>query len=552
MRWEETVNKRRCLPRGENRIFSLRRAARWTLLVMLTAGIVVTTKQVAFSQTTSPSLPQSEDQSKASAQSQGGTQSQAQEMTVAIQELQQQVRELRSVVADVRSQAEQYRAETEALRKELRASAGHNSMDTAAPQASIADERGSATAEQRVNTEDDTTLLNRKIDEQQQIKVESASKYRVRLSGIVLMNMFSNRGAVDNLDVPIYAAPSSASTVKSLGATLRQSELGLEVFGPQLFGAKTSGEVQFDFSGGFPNTPDGVNYGLVRLRTGSMRMDWSDTSVVAGQDGLFFSPLSPTSFASLAVPAFAYAGNLWGWIPQVRVEHRFQVGQTQKITIQAGVLDNLAGEPPYVPFDRQSQPGEATAQPAYAARTSWSSTLHDRPLTIGVAGFYGRQDWGSGRRIDGWAGLADWSFPIIPRWILSGEFYRGRAIGALGGAIGQSVLFGGNPTNPSTRIQALQSIGGWSQLKYTPISKLEFNGAFGLDNPLARDLHVFNGGIGIYGSALAQNRSGLLNFVFRPRSNLLFSAEYRHLHTLEIYGATNTAEQFNVSTGIMF
>ena len=39
---------------------------------------------------------------------------------------------------------------------------------------------------------------------------------------------------------------------------------------------------------------------------------------------LYVSPLSPTSFASLAVPAFGYAGNLWGWIPQVRVEHRIR------------------------------------------------------------------------------------------------------------------------------------------------------------------------------------------------------------------------------------
>ena len=92
--------------------------------------------------------------------------------------------------------------------------------------------------------------------------------------------------------------------------------------------------------------PNGVNFGLVRLRIASMRMDWNNTSIVAGQDNAFFSPLSPTSFASLAVPAFSYAGNLWGWIPQVRIEHRFDLSEGQSITLQGGIMDNVTGELP--------------------------------------------------------------------------------------------------------------------------------------------------------------------------------------------------------------
>src|SRR5260370_7151238 len=76
------------------------------------------------------------------------------------------------------------------------------------------------------------------------------------------------------------------------------------------------------------------------MQTASLRMDWQHTSVVAGQDSLFVSPLSPTSFASLATPAFAFAGNLWGWTPQLRVEHRFSVSDQQTLTVQAGTLAN--------------------------------------------------------------------------------------------------------------------------------------------------------------------------------------------------------------------
>jgi hypothetical protein len=162
-----------------------------------------------------------------------------------------------------------------------------------------------------------------------------------------------------------------------------------------------------DFSGGFPGTGNGVNFGIVRLQTANLRFDWENTSVVAGQDALFISPLSPTSFASLATPTFAFGGNLWAWTPQFRVEHRFLISDQQTITMQAGVLDNLDWENPQDPFYRSAQAGELSGQPAYAFRTAWSRPVKEHPLSFGVAGYYGRQDWTWARYIDAWAAMAD-------------------------------------------------------------------------------------------------------------------------------------------------
>ena len=58
--------------------------------------------------------------------------------------------------------------------------------------------------------EEDSQLLNSKINDQYQTKVEAASKYRIRLSGIVLLNVFNNHGSVDNQDFPTWAIPTSA------------------------------------------------------------------------------------------------------------------------------------------------------------------------------------------------------------------------------------------------------------------------------------------------------------------------------------------------------
>jgi hypothetical protein len=401
--------------------------------------------------------------------------------------------------------------------------------------------------------EEETQLQAGKVDEQHQTKVESASKYRVRLSGMALLNLFSNRGTVDNQDVPNVAlAPGPFDARGNFGGTLRQSEIGLEVFGPRLAGARTTGDIQFDLGGGFPDTANGVTSGLFRLRTGTMRLDWSHTSVVAGQDNIFFSPLSPTSFASLIVPAFNYVGNLWAWVPQVRIEHRFDVTSTSSLTLQGGILDNLTGESPSFQSQRVPQAGERSSQPGYGLRVAWTRSAFGQPVTIGIGGYYSRQDWGFNRHVDGWAGTADWDVPLGRWFSLSGEFYRGGAVGGLGGGIGRSVVFSGLPTDPATRVRGLDSVGGWSQMKFKPTSRWEFNGAFGFDNALAEDLRALGVNESNSDSTPARNRSSFINFIYRPYSNLLFSTEYRRLWTFPANGNSHTADQVNLMMGVLF
>jgi hypothetical protein len=486
----------------------------------------------------------------------------------AVQDLQEQVRQLREIVIELRAESKQYRAETAELRRELQSSRRAISADGEDAQITDRDAIGtnlgsmpSASAagvksglERVAALEETTQLLGGKLDEQYQTKIESASKYRVRLSGIVLMNLFSNRGATDNQDFPQWAIPGAfAPSSANLGASLRQSELGLEVFGPRLLGARTSGDLQVDFAGGYPQTSNGANFGLLRLRIARMRMDWNKTSVVAGQDNLFFSPLSSDSLASLAVPALAYQGNLWGWVPQVRVEHRFDFSDDQEVTLQAGVLDNVTGEPPPIlQVDRVAPAGERSGQPAYAFRAAWSRKFLGRPMTLGAATYYSRQNWGFTRRADGWAGMTDWAIPLPSRFEFSGELYRGRAIGGFGGGVGRSVLFSGSPSDYTSQVHPVASIGGWSQLKFRATKKLEFNGSFGLDNPLAEDLLIFPSSQSYIAPSLAQNRASIVNFIYRPRSDLLLSTEYRHLKTFIIDQGSETAEQINLSMGILF
>jgi hypothetical protein len=481
-------------------------------------------------------------------------------------EFDSQVRELRTLVAEMRAENAQSRAEMRELRQELGEmkklltpmvpAASGPTLDRTTPSDAQAAAQTSPAADLSTRIqklEESTQLLGSKVDEQYQTKVETAAKYRARVSGIILMNAFRNVGGSDNLDLPNYAQPvSPGSSQASFGATLRQTEIGLELFGPTVAGAKTSADLQFDFAGGFPNTPNGVNFGVAALQTASLRLDWANTSVIAGQDSLFISPLSPTSFASLAIPAFAYAGNLWAWTPQIRVEHRFHLANDQTVTLQAGILDNLDWQPPTDSYYRSASAGEASGQPAYAARTAWSRLLFGHTLSFGAAGYYGRQNWSADRYLDAWAGMTDWRVPILPRLTLSGEFYRGRGVGGIGAGIDQTVVFGGDSAYSSSPIRGVNSAGGWTQLKFQITPKLELNGALAQDDAFTANIRGFSIDAYNFGPILGRNRGLLSNLVYRPRSDLLLSAEFRRLRTYPVYDASSATNQLNLAMGILF
>ncbi len=499
-----------------------------------------------------------------------------------VHQLQEQVRELQAAVAGMRSDWQRARAETSELRRELQeiratavqpnaalrnavvkvetSSSGaaaetlqNGAQDQEKQDQSEIQKEDQKKSEHVASLEEEYQLLSGKVDDQYQTTVESASKYRVRLSGIVLMNLVSNQGVVDSIDLPTlaYAKPPGDSG-GSFGATLRQSEIGLEAFGPTVAGARTTADLQLDLAGGFPSVPNGINSGLMRLRTATLRMDWTNTSVVVGQDAIFFSPGSPTSFAMLAIPALSNAGNLWGWVPQIRVEHRVALGNASSLIFQGGILDPVSGEAPGTGYYREPGPGEASRQPAYGTRVAWTRNVFGQPLHLGVGGYYSRQDYGFGRNVDGWAGMTDIELPLGHQLSLSGKFYRGRAVGGLYGAFGQSVLFSGDPTYANTQVQALNSIGGWAQLKYRPENKWEFNTAFGIENPYASDLRYFEYPVSYGDPSLARNLGSFVNMIYRPRSDLLFSAEYRHLTTYSVSGDGNNAGHLNLMMGVLF
>jgi hypothetical protein len=98
----------------------------------------------------------------------------------------------------------------------------------------------------------------------------------------------------------------------------------------------------------------------------------------------------------------------------------------------------------------------------------------------------------------------------------------------------------------------LNSTGGWTQAKFRQNERLEWNGAVGQDTVLAKDLRAVPLVQQSYLASLARNRSAFVNFIYRPRSDLLFSVEYRRLQTFTIGGSLESADHINLGMGVLF
>jgi hypothetical protein len=185
---------------------------------------------------------------------------------------------------------------------------------------------------------------------------------------------------------------------------------------------------------------------------------------------------------------------------------------------------------------------------------AWTHGAGDHALTLGIGGYYSRQNYGASRSTDAWAGTADWNAPLGKHFAWSGEFYRGRALGGLGGAEGRSVLFDGPESNPTSDMIGLNDVGGWTQLKFQVTEAIEFNAAYGQDNPFTRDLRWgYSYSPAGYGySSIGKNQNVMFNVIFRPRSDLLFALEYRYLDTLQVTYPASMAGTINLSMGVLF
>lgn len=475
------------------------------------------------------------------------------------EELKRRITAISDALAETQKQIEQSQRQMQQLRKELEelrnqmAAAGAGPAVPASTAPTNLSEPATVSIEERQQT---TEAAVKVLD---QVKVESASKYRVRLTGLILFNGFLNRGVPDNVDLPAVALRATATSGSgSLGGGVRQTVFGVEAEGPRVFNARTSAAVYFDFFDGLAYTTYNTSAGMARIRTARIDLDWQNDSLEVGLATPLISPLSPTSYATVAEPSLAGAGNLWTWAPQLRYAHRFAVNRDDRLQLEFGLWDPSSAGYNSNQLFRMASPGELSEQPAYESRISYAAR-GGKNAEVGAGGYYNREAYpgyaGSNytEHLDSWAAAADWRIPFARYFQLSGEGYRGRAIGGLGGGLYKDVVTGTSPVSGASVLQGLNAAGGWAQLKTRFTEEFELNAAMGLDDGFARDFHaVVQSPTASAMQLRARNRIFVGNFIYRPKTYIILSPEYRRIWSWPINAAVNTLNVYTMSVGFEF
>jgi len=382
--------------------------------------------------------------------------------------------------------------------------------------------------------------------------VTSQSRVPVTVYGNILLNAFFDTSLNNIEDIPLFAGKKSSDPFpndKSFAMTARQSRLGVRYQGPEVMGAKVSGQVEVDFFGGKTALGNGINMDLLRLRLALGRLDWTNFSLVAGQDWSIFAPLNPTSFASYAIPAMSASGNPWIRSPQIRAEIRHDLSDTTKLQWQIAATDPNVGDYQTAQFLTVRTPGigERGRMPALDTRLGFDDTVEGRDFAFGVSSHYGRgKDVGTigslsvVRPVDSWGVALDWSLPFSKYFALTGEAYEGRALGIFSVASGESV---GAVATPGEH--GVFSRGGWAQAQFNLNPKWQVNLAYGIDQPRASELPV---------GTRDRNQTYMGNLMYKLNTSVTFAWEYRRFLTdfRNQLAADNRGDQANLAVVYSF
>jgi len=470
------------------------------------------------------------------------------------QAVEQQINDLKSAMATTQAQLEQSQRQLEQMKQQLNTlelriagggPAGTSQASAVAP-ASPATEQGPA--EKLSAAVDDLreqqSMQASQIATQDQTKVESESRYPVKITGLLLFNAFTNTRAVDLPATPSVSLFGPGTT----GATVRQTILGFDARGPHLAGAESYADLRIDFDG-IPQQEVGVgsytgayssNATFLRIRTAHAGLQWKHTGAFFSLDRAIFNPDTPTSLTAVAVPALAWSGNLWTWNPQVGVKQTVPLSPSRDLQFEAALVD--VGQSPATP--RLPSTGTAGAVPTSAEASRWpgldahiallGSTLREAGNRIGIGGHVAPLQDPTGRRFTSWAGTADAHFVLPAGLSLSANAYRGLALGGLGAGAYKDFLYYVEPDTGTYYFRPLDDIGGWAELKEQVNQRLEFNAAIGLDNGFANELRPYAIPGGNYYQNLARNRTATGNVIFKPSAYLLFSIEYRRIKSWSV------------------
>jgi hypothetical protein len=400
-------------------------------------------------------------------------------------------------------------------------------------------------------------LLREQVATESAAQVRMRSRVQLELSARVIMNSYRSVGNLQGSDAPVLANPerprdpvNGSAGRTNLGLTFRQTLLGATATMDSVLGATVVADVEFDLSARAQD-PTPPLFPEPRLRTARVFLTWPRTDVMLGMETPLISDLNPISSAGVGVPVFATAGNLWNWLPQLRVTRTLYTregARAMSLAVQGALMSPYVNEKHLANLTGPDA-GALSGRPALESRVRlrWGEG-HDAVAAQGVLTTGGEIGVGGHRSalraagdstLSAWATSVDARIALGHRVELRGEGYRGSMVRGLGGGgIGQNFgLSGTGATAVADPNQPLTDTAGWLQLNAQLSPSLIAGGGCGTDR--------------VHASTADRKRNSVcaVHTQWRPAQPLLLSLEWRTFRTRYAAGLAR-GSHLNLGLGI--
>ena len=434
-----------------------------------------------------------------------------------LDKLEQENHALTAQVQELKNELAARRASADATPESAAVTIHENGAGATSENASVA-----PTTEERVD------IIQSRVEEQAQTKVEASQKFPISLAGMALFNAYVNSSLNNGQEYPTSAPLTQGQ--ESDGATLRQTIIGLEYRGPQTFlGGTVHGSIYMDFFTG------GINFNsMFRLRTGSIHLDWKTRSVMAGIDKPIFNPREPASLAQVGVSPLTGAGNLWLWVPQARVEQDIAFTGSTGVRLVTGVIETHETSP----YDNSATTAVEPNRPGIEGRYEFYHNMGEGRRIEIATGFHDSTTHADGFSIPSHVLSFDGLYKP-DKWIeLTGVFFTGQNVSNLGtGSINNGYAIYYN------RAYAIASRGGWSQLTLHAARRLDFHLFAGMQYYESRVLGE--------GDATRNDQYGV-NLFYHLAPNVIFGPEISQIRTLYLTNGTRLVNHYDIALAYLF